>query len=69
MTTDKLIYVGDKVVYKQDVKRISSINAILRDYYSTEESNLSGNANLQYSRISSRFRVSSNDSLYSDWYN
>ena len=69
MTTDKLIYVGDKVVYKQDVKRISSINAILRSYYSTEESNLSSNVDLQFERIGSRFRISSNDSMYSDWYN
>lgn len=68
MTTDKLIYVGDKVVYKQDLNRIVSLNAILRDYYSTEESNLSSNANLQYERVSSRFRTSSNDKLYSDWY-
>ena len=69
MTTDKLIYVGDKVVYKQDVKRISSINAILRSYYSTEESNLSSNIDLQFERVGSRFRISSNDSMYSDWYN
>lgn len=69
MTTDKLIYVGDKIVYKQDVDRITGITAILRDYYSTEEANLSSNANLQFQRVSTRFRTSSNDSLYSDWYN
>lgn len=66
---ENLVFIGDKVTFTQDLRMITSINAVLRDYYSTSEANLSSNANLQFERVSSRFRLSFDDQYYSDWYN
>lgn len=66
---DKLIYIGDKLNYKVDLDKISSIESINRTLISIKIPTINTDLHLQYSYVSIRFRLNSNDTYYSDWYN
>jgi hypothetical protein len=67
--SDKLIYIGDKLNYKVDLGKISSVDAINRTITSTKEATIGANLELQYSYLDIRFRLNANETYYSDWYN
>lgn len=66
--SDKLIYIGDKLNYKVDLGRVSSIESINRSITSTKIPTIGSDLSLQYSYIDIRFRLNSNETYYSDWY-
>lgn len=65
---EQLVYLGDITTFSLELGKVTSIDSITDVVTSTRE-NLPANINLQYERVEINFRLNSNDSYYSDWYN